>query len=90
MRRQRRTWRPGFRGDVETRPGEGEDVEVCPGHRGEAVENADGPTQSLEDDVARPTTVEKPMLVAIFHAMLPQLSLQLLNLAKKFQRPTII
>ena len=60
VRRQRRTWRPGFRGNVETRPGEGEDVEVCPGHRGEAVENADEPAQSLEDGVARPTAVEKP------------------------------
>ena len=60
MRRQRRTWRPGFCGDVETRSDEGEEIDVCPGLRGEAVENADEPAESLEDVVVRPTAVEEP------------------------------
>ena len=73
VRRQRRTWRPGFRDDVDTRPGKGGDVEFCPshlgeavenvdepGHLGEAVENADEPAETLEDVVTRPTAVEEP------------------------------
>ena len=57
VRRQRRTWRPGFRDDVDTRPGKGGDVEVCPSHLGEAVENVDEPAETLEDVVTRPTAV---------------------------------